>query len=64
MTNVTAWEVVLPFLKLGMGKETNSLFTMSPPFAHMLFSSYKKYLSLAGLKSQNGSLSLTGQLYC
>lgn len=42
MIHFTALEVILPFLKLGVGRDTHSLFTMCPLFAHMLFSFHKK----------------------
>ena len=41
-TNFTAMAIALSFLKLRIGKKTNSFFTMSLPFAYVLFPFFRK----------------------
>lgn len=63
MMNFTASEVVLLYLKLGMGRETNSLFVMSLSFAHVVFFFLPKITIPTGLKSQNGTESYSRTIF-
>ena len=46
MTNFTAMAIEPSFLKLRIGKKTDSLFTISLPFAYVLFPFFRKCLYL------------------